>query len=218
MAEASSKKTSRAPKVTIVSNNPPKQEAKPQAAASAKNAQSASAAPKKKAAQAPAPSVRVDASQGDAARAEAASSAPKPKVQLGSQVPQAQQEGKAEPQPKAQPDPQGAQSEPQPVYEEATGVQPASQTTTQKMGAVQQGIKDKINGMAHPHAFYFGVLGLVLALLIFWIGFFRTLLIVLLVVVGVAIGQWYDGDPKIINAVKKAISSLTPRDDDERLS
>ena len=55
----------------------------------------------------------------------------------------------------------------------------------------------------HEHAFWGGVLGLLVALVFFAIGFFRTLLIVALVVVGVAVGQALDGDPKLINAVRR---------------
>ena len=55
----------------------------------------------------------------------------------------------------------------------------------------------------HEHAFWGGVLGLLAALVFFAIGFFRTLLIVVLIVVGVAVGQALDGDPKLINAVRR---------------
>ncbi len=58
----------------------------------------------------------------------------------------------------------------------------------------------------HENAFVGGVLGLLVAIFIFCVGIGRTLLIVLLVVVGVALGQCVDGDPKIINAVKKYFS------------
>jgi uncharacterized membrane protein len=46
-----------------------------------------------------------------------------------------------------------------------------------------------------------GVIALVVALLVFIIGLPRMLLICLLVVVGVALGQVVDGDPKIIRAI-----------------
>ena len=56
-----------------------------------------------------------------------------------------------------------------------------------------------------PHSRYAvlgGLAGLVVALLLFWIGVLKTLVIVVLVVVGVAIGQYLDGDPRLIRIVQ----------------
>lgn len=61
----------------------------------------------------------------------------------------------------------------------------------------------------HEHAFYGGVGALIVALLTFIIGFWRMLLICVLVFIGVAIGQVLDGDPKII----RTITSLFENDD-----
>ncbi len=47
-----------------------------------------------------------------------------------------------------------------------------------------------------------GVAGLLLALLLFSIGLFKTLVIAILVLVGVAVGQYLDGDPKLVKAVQ----------------
>ncbi|MEY8677908.1 DUF2273 domain-containing protein [Granulimonas faecalis] len=57
----------------------------------------------------------------------------------------------------------------------------------------------------HRNAVLFGVLGFVCALLIFWIGFFQALLVAVFVVCGVAFGQWLDGDPRIVNGVKRLL-------------
>lgn len=54
----------------------------------------------------------------------------------------------------------------------------------------------------HEHAFYGGIAGLLIAILIFTLGLFQTIAIVLLIVAGVAVGQVIDGDPKIIKAVR----------------
>lgn len=48
------------------------------------------------------------------------------------------------------------------------------------------------------HAVIGGACGLVIALLLFAIGIPKTLVIVVLVVAGVAVGQYLDGDPKLI--------------------
>lgn len=55
----------------------------------------------------------------------------------------------------------------------------------------------------HGNAALFAIVGFVAALLLFQIGFWRTLIIVLLVVVGIAYGQYLDGNPKIYNSFKK---------------
>lgn len=59
----------------------------------------------------------------------------------------------------------------------------------------------------HGNAVLFAIIGFVGALLLFQIGFWRTLLIVILVVVGIAYGQYLDGNPKIYNAFKKKFGS-----------
>lgn len=58
----------------------------------------------------------------------------------------------------------------------------------------------------HEKAFWGGMCGLVVALAVFVIGVWRTVLIVALVLVGVAVGQLFDGDPKIINLVRRFLS------------
>ena len=52
-------------------------------------------------------------------------------------------------------------------------------------------------------ALAYAALGVILATLLLTIGFWRTLLLVLLVLIGVAIGQQADGDPKILRALGK---------------
>lgn len=53
------------------------------------------------------------------------------------------------------------------------------------------------------HAVIGGVCGLVVALLLFSIGLFKTAVIAVLVTVGVACGQYADGDPKLVNLVRE---------------
>ncbi len=55
-------------------------------------------------------------------------------------------------------------------------------------------------------AFWGGVCGLVVALAIFAFGPWRTLLVVALVVMGVAVGQLLDGKPTIVNLVRRVFS------------
>lgn len=58
----------------------------------------------------------------------------------------------------------------------------------------------------HENAFWGGVCGLLAAIVFFAIGFWRTVVIVALVVVGVALGQMLDGDSKIVEAVRRIFS------------
>lgn len=50
-----------------------------------------------------------------------------------------------------------------------------------------------------------GIAGLAIACLFFAIGFSKTLFIVILVLIGVAVGQYADGDPKLARAIQKLI-------------
>ena len=54
----------------------------------------------------------------------------------------------------------------------------------------------------NERAFWGGVVGLLAALVFFAIGFWRTVVIAVLVLVGIAVGQVLDGDPKIVNALR----------------
>lgn len=83
-------------------------------------------------------------------------------------------------------------------------------------GSASQAFKDgaaRVNGWVsrafpgHENAFWGGVLGALLAVLIFWVGPVRALGVALLVVVGVAFGQVADGDPKIINLLRRFFTS-----------
>lgn len=58
----------------------------------------------------------------------------------------------------------------------------------------------------HKNTIAGGACGLLLALLLFWIGLFKTVVIAALVVIGVAAGQYLDGDPKIARAAKNLMN------------
>lgn len=55
------------------------------------------------------------------------------------------------------------------------------------------------------HAVIGGLIGLLVAILLFTIGLIKTLVIAILVTVGVACGQYVDGDPKLVRIVEKLI-------------
>ena len=79
----------------------------------------------------------------------------------------------------------------------------AGQESKRDFGDVRRSMSSWVHQRfpGHEHAFLGGVIALVVALLVFIIGLPRMLLICLLVVVGVALGQIADGDPKIIRAI-----------------
>lgn len=83
-------------------------------------------------------------------------------------------------------------------------------------GSATEAFKDgahRVNGWVsntfpgHEHAFWGGVLGALLAILIFWVGIVKALGVAVLVVVGIAFGQVADGDPKIINLLRRFFTS-----------
>lgn len=59
----------------------------------------------------------------------------------------------------------------------------------------------------HVNAVVFAFLGFLVALLLFAIGLWRTLVLVLLVTAGVAFGQYLDGDPKVIRFLSTLFSN-----------
>lgn len=59
----------------------------------------------------------------------------------------------------------------------------------------------------HENAFWGGVLGLVAAVVLLAFGILKTLILVVLVVVGIAVGQLVDGDPKLIKALQRLFSN-----------
>ncbi len=60
----------------------------------------------------------------------------------------------------------------------------------------------------HEKAFWGGVCGLLVALILFAIGLLRTIIVVVLVGLGVALGQMADGDPKLVKLVRKFFSGV----------
>lgn len=59
----------------------------------------------------------------------------------------------------------------------------------------------------HENAFWGGVLGLVAAVVLLAFGILKTLIVVVLVVAGIAVGQLVDGDPKLIRALQRLFSN-----------
>lgn len=83
-------------------------------------------------------------------------------------------------------------------------------------GSASEAFKDgarRVNGWVsntfpgHEHAFWGGVAGAILAVLIFWVGIGKALGVAVLVVAGVAFGQMADGDPKIIDLLRRFFTS-----------
>lgn len=90
----------------------------------------------------------------------------------------------------------------------AGGTEPASQPASGPEPAAQPGAFARASHWLDEtfpnsrNAVLGGVAGLVVALLLFTIGVLKTLIIAILVVVGIACGQYLDGDPKIVRFIQ----------------
>jgi len=58
----------------------------------------------------------------------------------------------------------------------------------------------------HGNTILFGIVGLLLALLVFKIGVWRSFVVLVLVVGGMAFGQYLDGDPKILRLFRDLLN------------
>lgn len=94
------------------------------------------------------------------------------------------------------------------VAQPASGTEPAARPASGPDPAAQPGAFARASRWLDEtfpngrNAVLGGVAGLVVALLLFTIGVLKTLVIAILVVVGVACGQYLDGDPKIVRFVQ----------------
>ena len=109
------------------------------------------------------------------------------------------------PRPAAAPEPEPAPT-PRP---DAQTVAAASSEVAAREEASQPGAWTRLStwfATTFPHsrnAVLGGICGLVVALLLFSVGLLKTLVIALLVTIGVACGQYADGDPKLVNLVRE---------------
>lgn len=109
------------------------------------------------------------------------------------------------PRPAAAPEPEPT-STPRP---DAQAVAAAPSEVTAREEVPQPGAWTRLStwfATTFPHsrnAVLGGICGLVVALLLFSVGLFKTLVIALLVTIGVACGQYADGDPKLVNLVRE---------------
>ena len=109
------------------------------------------------------------------------------------------------PRPAAAPEPEPALA-PRP---DVQAVAAAPSEVTAREEAPQPGAWTRLStwfATTFPHsrnAVLGGICGLVVALLLFSVGLFKTLVIALLVTIGVACGQYADGDPKLVNLVRE---------------
>ncbi len=116
---------------------------------------------------------------------------PKPKVELGTPVPapKTQTEGKE----------QGK------AGNAASGDSGAAGSAQAGFSRVSAWVSKTFPG--HENAFWGGVLGLVAAVVLLAFGILKTLIVVVLVVAGIAVGQLVDGDPKLIRALQRLFSN-----------
>ena len=138
-------------------------------------------------------------------------STPKPKVKVQQPPQPAVQQPAPQPQPASEEwrqEPAAAQPADQQPQANAAEAAPADTTSKQPQKprmTFSEWVHKTFPG--HENAFYGAILALIVALLVFIIGVWRTLLLVVLIVVGIAIGQVFDGNPKIINAIRGLFES-----------
>lgn len=66
------------------------------------------------------------------------------------------------------------------------------------------------NFPGHEHAVLGGFFGLCFAVLVFSVGVPKALAVLFFVVVGIIFGQYLDGDPRLVNAVRRLIGGDRP--------
>ncbi len=98
--------------------------------------------------------------------------------------------------------------EPEQAPEEQTASEPAAET--QPAGVAGQ-VRQATTWLSrtfpgHEHAVLGGACGLVAALMVFVVGFWQMLFVSLVVLVGIALGQFLDGDPKIVNFIRRVLA------------
>ncbi|MBQ9058237.1 MAG: DUF2273 domain-containing protein [Atopobiaceae bacterium] len=67
----------------------------------------------------------------------------------------------------------------------------------------------------HGNAVLFGLIGLITAILLFWVGLWRALIVVFLILLGVSYGQYLDGKPSILKSVLRLINRFTKSRDNK---
>lgn len=116
---------------------------------------------------------------------------PKPKVELGTPVPAPKTQAEGKEQGKA--------------GNAASGDSGAAGSAAAGFSRVSAWVSKTFPG--HENAFWGGVLGLVAAVVLLAFGILKTLIVVVLVVAGIAVGQLVDGDPKLIRALQRLFSN-----------
>lgn len=107
----------------------------------------------------------------------------------------------AAPEPASAPAPEPAAPAAAPAAEEQRSVA----DNIEHMRSATRGFLSSV-APGHEHAVLGGLLGLLVACLVFWIGIPRTLVLCLFAVAGVAVGQALDGDPKIVKAIVRLVN------------
>lgn len=122
---------------------------------------------------------------------------PKPKVELGVAPEAAPATGQGNAEDAGGKD--GASKGPQPSGASSAG------STAAGFSHVSAWVSKTFPG--HENAFWGGVFGLVAAVVLLAFGILKTLIVVVLVVAGIAVGQLVDGDPKLIRALQRLFSN-----------
>ncbi len=80
----------------------------------------------------------------------------------------------------------------------------AGAAARKSLGEAASKVRNLFDGVApgHSNTIIFAIVGLIAAILLFQVGFWRMLVLVVFIVIGIAIGESLDGDPRLINMFK----------------
>ena len=129
-------------------------------------------------------------------------------MSMSSAAPKTKAKQKSKPKPKAAkvdatveadpaPDADGVATDASASDEAKPGANPFRNVASATTGWLSQ------NFPGHENAVFGGVCGLVIAIRVFVIGFWQALFLALCVTVGVAIGQYVDGNPTVVRFVRR---------------
>lgn len=127
-------------------------------------------------------------------------------------VPDAAPEPEPAPVPDPVPGPEPAPTyayDPRPVNEPVAGDRrERAESLRKSLRSAAERAASWLNGWfpGHGNSVLFGVVGLLVALLVFKIGIWRSFVVLVLVVGGIAFGQYLDGDPKILRFIRDILS------------
>lgn len=139
-----------------------------------------------------APRLQIDQQIREDEGSVSATSSTTPPAASGSEVESDRREGTAS-RPEATEEPKAASAASVPADEQGSDASREAPTPKDVGRGIMAWVRRTFPG--HEHAFWGAVIGLLVAVFVFVIGFWRALFIVVLVCIGITVGQFIDGNP-----------------------